>query len=120
MCYFAPWSCRSTQIVQSAHDFNPREPRTADLRPTIDALFRELDEKKIDHVLVGGVALLSYVEGRNTQDFDLIVRETRSARSAGTPSFKTAISAERFIEGSVSTCSCERTRLDYVAEHERR
>jgi hypothetical protein len=44
-----------------------------DLRPAIEALFRELDEKKIDYMLVGGVALLSYVEGRNTQDIDLIV-----------------------------------------------
>jgi hypothetical protein len=61
-------------VVQNAHDFNLRKPMTVDLRPAIEALFNELDEKKIDHVLVGGVALLSYVEGRNTQDIDLIVR----------------------------------------------
>jgi hypothetical protein len=61
-------------VLQNAHDFNLCEPVTVDLRPAIDALFRELDEKKIDHVLVGGVALLSYVAGRNTQDIDLIVR----------------------------------------------
>jgi hypothetical protein len=60
-------------IVQYAHDFDLREPLTVDLRPAIEGLFGELDEKKVDHVLVGGVALLSYVEGRNTQDIDLIV-----------------------------------------------
>jgi hypothetical protein len=45
-----------------------------DLRPAIEALFLELEQKNLDYVLVGGVAVLSYVEGRNTQDIDLIVR----------------------------------------------
>ena len=36
------------------------------------ALFEELETKQVDYVLVGGVALLSYVDGRNTQDIDLI------------------------------------------------
>ncbi len=31
-----------------------------------------LAERKIEYWLVGGVALLSYVDGRNTQDIDLI------------------------------------------------
>jgi hypothetical protein len=62
------------EIVQNAHDFNPREPMTQDLRPAVEALFTELEQKHVDYVLVGGVALLSYVEGRNTQDIDLIVR----------------------------------------------
>jgi hypothetical protein len=62
------------EIVQSAHDFNPRGSMTQDLRPAIEALFEALQRSHIDYVLVGGVALLSYVEGRNTQDIDLIVR----------------------------------------------
>ncbi len=62
------------EIVQNAHAFNPRGPVTQDLRPAIEALFLELDQKHVDYVLVGGVALLSYVDGRNTQDIDLIVR----------------------------------------------
>ena len=61
-------------VLQHAHDFNLRNPIKIDLRPAIEALFRELDEKHVDYVLVGGVALLSYVEGRNTQDIHLIVR----------------------------------------------
>jgi hypothetical protein len=36
-------------------------------------LFALLEERRIEYVLVGGVALLSYVEGRNTEDIDLIM-----------------------------------------------
>ena len=66
---------RIDEIVQNAHTFDPRAPMTPDLRPAVEALFDELDAKRVDYVLVGGVALLSYVEGRNTQDIDLIVSE---------------------------------------------
>jgi hypothetical protein len=42
--------------------------------PTIiDRLFLMMEERKVDYLLVGGVALLSYIEGRNTQDIDLII-----------------------------------------------
>lgn len=40
---------------------------------TIDVLSDALADRKINYLLVGGVALLSYVEGRNTQDIDLIL-----------------------------------------------
>jgi len=39
----------------------------------VDQLFSLLDERKIDYILVGGIALLSYIEGRNTQDVDFIL-----------------------------------------------
>ena len=39
----------------------------------VERLFRLLDERRSDYVLVGGIALLTYVEGRNTQDIDLIM-----------------------------------------------
>lgn len=39
----------------------------------VDRLFATLAERNIDYLLVGGVALLSYIEGRNTQDIDLIL-----------------------------------------------
>jgi len=39
----------------------------------IDSLFITLTERNINYLLVGGVALLSYVEGRNTQDIDFIL-----------------------------------------------
>ena len=39
----------------------------------VEQLFNLLDSRKVDYVLVGGIALLTYVEGRNTQDIDLIM-----------------------------------------------
>lgn len=36
-------------------------------------LFALLRERRIDYVLVGGIALLQYTEGRNTEDIDLIM-----------------------------------------------
>jgi len=39
----------------------------------IDRLFAMMQERNIDYLLVGGVALLSYIEGRNTQDINLII-----------------------------------------------
>ena len=40
---------------------------------TVDRLFRLLEERRIEYLLVGGVAMLQYVEGRNTEDIDLIM-----------------------------------------------
>jgi len=39
----------------------------------VQDLFSLLDARQVDYVLVGGIALLHYVEGRNTQDLDLLV-----------------------------------------------
>jgi hypothetical protein len=44
-----------------------------DIRGEVRALFAALRSTKVDYVLVGGVAMLSYVEVRNTQDVDIIV-----------------------------------------------
>ena len=46
----------SDSLIQSVQDF-----------------FAVLEERKIDYVLVGGIAILHYVEGRNTQDVDLLM-----------------------------------------------
>jgi len=43
------------------------------LLQAVQRLFALLDERGVDYVLVGGVALLTYVEGRNTRDIDLIM-----------------------------------------------
>lgn len=62
------------EIVRAGLAFNPRLPMgVEDIRSSIVVLFDDLERLGIDYVLVGGVALLSYVEGRNTQDVDLIV-----------------------------------------------
>jgi predicted nucleotidyltransferase len=46
----------SDSLIQSVQDF-----------------FAVLEERKIDYVLVGGIAILHYVEGRNTQDLDVLM-----------------------------------------------
>jgi hypothetical protein len=43
------------------------------LLASVPRLFDLLEERKIEYVLVGGIAMLVYVEGRNTQDIDLII-----------------------------------------------
>jgi hypothetical protein len=43
------------------------------LLTAVNRLFALLGERGVDYVLVGGIALLAYVEGRNTEDIDLIM-----------------------------------------------
>ena len=69
---------RIGQVIQNARLFNLKQWRDAmitidSLPQNIAQLFRLLTERHIDYVLVGGVALLSYIEGRNTEDIDLII-----------------------------------------------
>ncbi len=47
---------------------------------SVPKLFDLLEERGVDYVLVGGIAMLAYVEGRNTQDIDLIIQESDLAK----------------------------------------
>lgn len=47
--------------------------RGEDLLEAVNRIFALLDERRTDYLLVGGIALLKYVEGRNTEDIDLIM-----------------------------------------------
>jgi hypothetical protein len=74
----APGPVQISQVVRNAVQFNAgywrNHPMSSDVMPqAVGDLFGLLDQRGIDYVLVGGVALLSYVEGRNTEDIDLIV-----------------------------------------------
>jgi len=65
-------------VLRNAVMFNFRNPPEAimnadSLLAQVQQLFNLLDERKTNYVLVGGIALLTYVEGRNTQDIDLIM-----------------------------------------------
>lgn len=40
---------------------------------SVQDFFTLLEERKIDYVLVGGIAILHYIEGRNTQDLDVLM-----------------------------------------------
>lgn len=53
------------------HEFESNMNEEALLAQT-ERLIRALAEEGIPHVLVGGLALLQYVDGRNTRDIDLI------------------------------------------------
>ena len=46
------------------------------LPEAIERLFKLFSERDINYLLVGGVALLSYIEGRNTQDVDFIIAKS--------------------------------------------
>lgn len=66
------------KVIQNALVFDFKNwslsPMNSDALPqSISHLFDLLHQRKIDYVLVGGVALLTYIEGRNTQDIDLIM-----------------------------------------------
>jgi hypothetical protein len=68
------------QVIRNAIVFNFKNwtgdtalANSDTLLQTVRRLFALLDERTIDYVLVGGVALLTYVEGRNTQDIALIM-----------------------------------------------
>jgi len=71
----------STQIgnvIRNAVVFNVKnwlggKMNSDSLLQSVQDLFAVLEQRKIDYVLVGGIALLHYVEGRNTQDLDLLM-----------------------------------------------
>ena len=64
------------EVVRNAVVFHPGKAATVNadsLIETVAHFFSYLDEHEIEYVLVGGIALLKYVEGRNTEDIDLIM-----------------------------------------------
>lgn len=66
------------EVIRNAVVFNPVNPQEILMNPdilieTVARFFSLLRERQIDYVLVGGIALLQYVEGRNTEDIDLIM-----------------------------------------------
>lgn len=69
---------------------------TDDLIQTVAHLFKLLDERKIDYVLVGGIAMLQYIEGRNTEDIDLIMALSSVKRL---PEIKIGEQDEHFARG---------------------
>lgn len=67
-------------VLSNAQVFDPKKWNTfmsqADLNQLIAAveqLFDDLSCSGVPYLLVGGIAMLTYIEGRNTQDIDLIM-----------------------------------------------
>lgn len=63
----------SNGIVFDLKNWDAKMPESDDLTRNIDNLFQLLNDRQIDYLLVGGIALLSYIDGRNTQDIDFIM-----------------------------------------------
>jgi hypothetical protein len=66
------------QVIRNAVAFNVKNwlggrMASDSLIQAVEGLFDLLEKRTIDYVLVGGIALLHYVEGRNTQDLDLLM-----------------------------------------------
>ena len=66
------------KVIQNALVFNFKNlaentVKSDTLLQNVVRLFALLKERKTDYLLVGGIALLQYIEGRNTEDIDLIM-----------------------------------------------
>jgi hypothetical protein len=66
------------KVVRNALVFSLSDPwggivSDSALLDTVDGLFSLLEERRTDYLLVGGIALLQYVEGRNTEYIALIM-----------------------------------------------
>jgi len=66
------------KVIQNAVIFNFRNlgestVNSDTLLQSVARLFTLLKKRKTDYLLVGGIALLQYIEGRNTEDIDLIM-----------------------------------------------
>lgn len=63
-------------IIFDMKNWENQPPNIDQLAEVVERLFATLAEREIEYLLVGGVALLSYVEGRNTQDIDFILSKS--------------------------------------------
>ena len=70
----------SDSLIQSVQDF-----------------FTLLEQRKIDYVLVGGIAILHYIEGRNTQDLDVLMADSSLEKL---PELKVASQDMYFVRAS--------------------
>jgi hypothetical protein len=66
------------KVIQNAIAFNPKNWSNAKwieapIIRSVNQLFDLLTDRRIDYVLAGDVVLLQYIEGRNTEDIDLIM-----------------------------------------------
>jgi len=91
------------EIIRNAIVFNISHWRdegmsTDNLFAEVEGLFTLLEERQIRYLLVGGIALLKYVEGRNTEDLDLIVA-LGSLRSL--PEIEVTSENEDFVHGTL-------------------
>ncbi|MDP1545236.1 MAG: hypothetical protein Q8L87_04375 [Anaerolineales bacterium] len=71
-------SAQIGNVIRNAFVFNVKNwvgdmMGSDSLITSIQGFFALLEKRNIDYVLVGGIAILHYVEGRNTEDLDLLM-----------------------------------------------
>jgi len=86
------------EVIYAANAFNIRnwsgEMNFDNLPNSVDKFLKLLTRNEIEIVIVGGIALLSYMRDRNTQDLDLIVSRADFRQLA--PFLKTIEADENF------------------------
>jgi hypothetical protein len=80
-----------------------------ELVESVPRLFELLEARQVEYLLVGGIAMLAYVHGRNTQDIDLIVERDQLAR---VPEIKLEEENANFAMGRLG-----QLRLDFLLTH---
>jgi len=69
------------EIIRDGIAFDMKNWRDEGFNPSrlpdvVEQLFILLEQREVQYLLVGGIALLSYVDGRNTQDVDFILSKS--------------------------------------------
>jgi hypothetical protein len=85
-------------IVFNLHHWRDEGMSTDNLFEAVESLFTLLAERKIHYLLVGGIAMLKYVEGRNTEDIDLIMA---LSSLASLPEIEVTSQGENFVRGTL-------------------
>ena len=106
------------RVLQNAVVFNFARHRSGEdfmnasnIPDQVARFFALLEAKQIDYLLVGGVAMLAHVRGRNTEDIDLVISLSEQERLA--PEVK-VIERDSFF----AKANFESLRVDFLAaEH---
>jgi len=111
--YKMPTALHPGKIIALAHLANPAtfgSRMSTDYPELVSSFLSLLRHREIPFVVVGGIALLQHVRGRNTDDIDLIIS---APRLADIPELKIAERSDMFAYGSFSEL-----RVDILfAEH---
>ncbi|WP_287156973.1 hypothetical protein [Chloroflexus sp.] len=63
-------------ILFNARNWQSGRPIMDELLQSVNDLFAMLAERNVRYTLVGGIAMLQYVQGRNTEDIDIVISIT--------------------------------------------
>ena len=90
------------------------------IRGEVRALFSALRAAQVDYVLVGGIAMLSYVEVRNTQDVDVIINPKQAQQLGWNATLLDTNFGQASFHGlRVDLLLTTNPLFAYVARHER-